>query len=99
MYLSEVIILILVWDILEEDSVIVRKSFHGGTDDVEDKNFQTYDNFPHFVVICFIIIEVHGIILQPVVSKDFHSGQPDMVCRDRFRQAISGSDVGGNLAH
>jgi len=66
-YLSEVIILILVWDILEEDSIIVEKSFYGGADDIED--FQTYDDFLHFAVICFIIIEVHGILLQPVVSK------------------------------
>jgi len=60
--------------------MMVPEPFHGGSQDIEDKDFQTYDNFLHFVVICFFIIDIHGILLNRVVLKDFRSGQPDMIC-------------------
>jgi hypothetical protein len=86
----------LVWGVLKESSVIVQESFHGSANDIEDKPFQTYDNFLHFAVICFIIIDVHDILRDRVVSKDFRSGQADMVSRDRQGLVMSGGDEGSS---
>jgi hypothetical protein len=78
---SEVVIAGLRFVAQEEIGVVVDESFRSYPHDIEEEVFEMDYDFLHFVVVYFIVIEIHGVLPFMLFfrSEDFRGSQPDML--------------------
>src|SRR5512139_1718412 len=95
--LSEVVISGLLLVVLEEIGVIGDQSFRSYPHEVEEEVFEVNHDFLHFVVIYFIVIEIHHLLLYGCFrSKDFGGSYTYMLGRDGRDLVMSGGDEGAS---